>query len=166
MSINTRADLAKYFAELNFKMGAEVGVATGAYGLILCESIPDLKYYGIDLWPRREQMVEAKKKLKGYNVTLTRAGSLDAVKRFKDNSLDFVYIDADHRFDAVVQDLIFWTKKVRKGGIIAGHDYHAEGTCGVQPAVDGYLQSHSLTLNLTKDAKEGISWWFNKKWNI
>jgi predicted O-methyltransferase YrrM len=48
---------------------------------------------------------------------------LRAADDFLDNSLDFVYIDAGHRFDDVVQDIIKWTKKVRKGGIISGHDY-------------------------------------------
>ncbi|RJR28663.1 class I SAM-dependent methyltransferase [Candidatus Microgenomates bacterium] len=164
--LSSRKDLAKHFNELRFKSGAEIGVSVGEFAAVLCETIPDLKYYGIDLWPKREHLAEAKKRLKPYNASFVRATSLEAAKRFKDNSLDFVYIDADHRFDFVVQDIISWTKKVRKGGIVAGHDYHASGTCGVKPAVDGYLQSHSLSLNLTTDTSEGISWWFVKKWNI
>ncbi|NIT59155.1 MAG: hypothetical protein GWN00_23910, partial [Aliifodinibius sp.] len=40
-----------------------------------------------------------------------------------DGMLDFVYIDADHRFDHVMQDIILWFKKIRRGGILSGHDY-------------------------------------------
>ncbi len=47
--------------------------------------------------------------------------SVEAAKRFPDCSLDFVFIDADHRFDSVVADIRAWRPKVR--GVIAGHDY-------------------------------------------
>ena len=48
---------------------------------------------------------------------------MDAVKDFADESLDFVYIDANHEFKYVTEDIFEWSKKVRKGGAIAGHDY-------------------------------------------
>jgi hypothetical protein len=41
----------------------------------------------------------------------------------KNESLDFVYIDANHKYDAVKKDLELWYPKVRKGGVFAGHDY-------------------------------------------
>ena len=48
---------------------------------------------------------------------------MEAVKDFKDNSIDFVYIDGNHTYDYVTQDITEWSKKVRKGGIVSGHDY-------------------------------------------
>lgn len=48
---------------------------------------------------------------------------MDVVKQFKDESLDFVYIDGNHSFQHVVNDLCEWEKKVKVGGIVAGHDY-------------------------------------------
>ena len=48
---------------------------------------------------------------------------MDALKLFDDNSLDFVYIDGNHEFMSVSNDLFHWHKKVRVGGMIAGHDY-------------------------------------------
>lgn len=48
---------------------------------------------------------------------------MEAVEDFEDGSLDFVYIDANHEFRYIAEDLYEWTKKVRKGGIVAGHDY-------------------------------------------
>ena len=54
---------------------------------------------------------------------IIRASSMDAVRDFQPESLDFVYIDANHSFDYVMQDIIEWSRRVRKGGIVAGHDY-------------------------------------------
>ena len=47
----------------------------------------------------------------------------DAAPLFEDGSLDAVFIDADHTYEAVKRDVANWMPKVRKGGILAGHDY-------------------------------------------
>jgi hypothetical protein len=49
----------------------------------------------------------------------------EAVGFFKDESLDAVFIDADHSYEAVKMDIENWMPKVRKGGILAGHDYNS-----------------------------------------
>ena len=48
---------------------------------------------------------------------------MDAVKDFENESIDFVYIDGNHGFKFITEDIYEWSKKVRKGGIISGHDY-------------------------------------------
>ncbi len=48
---------------------------------------------------------------------------MEAAEDFEDNSIDFVYIDANHGFKYVAEDLWEWSKKVRSGGVISGHDY-------------------------------------------
>ena len=48
---------------------------------------------------------------------------MDVVKQFKDGSLDFVYIDANHEFRSVIDDISEWGKKVKVGGIVSGHDF-------------------------------------------
>ena len=48
---------------------------------------------------------------------------MEAVEGFVDESLDFVYIDGNHEFRYIAEDIYEWTKKVKKGGIVSGHDY-------------------------------------------
>jgi len=52
--------------------------------------------------------------------------SIEASKLYKDNSLDFVFIDACHSYECVKEDIINWYPKVKTGGIIAGHDLHVD----------------------------------------
>ncbi len=135
-----RDDLAKLFAELGFTKGAEIGVESGAFSEVLLKANPKLHLYSIDPWTAnaydpdnygvvREQKEfdvlygEAKTRLAPYNCTILKKGSLDAAKVFEDNSLDFVYIDANHDFPNITNDIHTWKKKVRIGGIISGHDY-------------------------------------------
>lgn len=158
MSLKNRVELAKYLGGQGYKTGVEVGVGGGEFGKILCENIPGLKYTGIDSALDNS----ARKNLSSFNVKLVRKHSLDAVKTFRDTSLDFVYIDADKRFDEVARDIIEWTKKVKKGGIVAGNGYRAGTKNGVISAVNGYTKGHSFRLNLTDDK----NWWFTKKWNV
>ena len=56
--------------------------------------------------------------------------SIEASKLYQDNSLDFVFIDADHSYESVVEDIQSWFPKVKNGGIIGGHDFHL-GSPGV-----------------------------------
>ena len=49
----------------------------------------------------------------------------EAARLFEDESLDAVFIDADHSYEAVKLDIQNWMPKVRKGGILAGHDYNS-----------------------------------------
>ena len=52
-----------------------------------------------------------------------RTDSVSASKMYADESLDAVFIDADHKYESVKADILAWMPKVKKGGILAGHDY-------------------------------------------
>jgi hypothetical protein len=132
----TREELASLFAELNFKIGAEIGVEQGLYSEILCKANPKLELYCIDSWQVYEGYkdftiqttldkaeADTRKRLAPYNCHIIKDWSIEAVKKFEDNLLDFVYIDGNHDFQNVTNDIYEWSKKVRKGGIISGHDY-------------------------------------------
>ena len=179
--MKNRVELAKYFHRMGFNKGAEIGVARGAYSEVLCKRNPGLELFCVDPWEldsdnrgggtRTSQYQSfnlAKRKLKNYNALFVRMFSLSAVKLFRDKSLDFVYIDANHDFDHVMMDIIEWSKKVIPGGIVAGHDYYEFGDDGVRIATDTYAKVHKITLNVTgsegnisQDDKKPSFWWIN-----
>ncbi len=177
---HTREDLAKLLNELTFKTGAEIGVSSGNFSKILCENNSFSKLYCIDSWTTTKGYTEegkgertmikryetAKAQLQSYPCELIRKTSMEAVVDFSANSLDFVYIDADHTFDYVMQDLIEWTKVVKPGGIVAGHDYrcyhHNEISEQVSKAVLLYTQIHNIKPVFIYDADHSSSWMFVK----
>ena len=56
-------------------------------------------------------------------ITPIRNTSVNASKLYEDASLDFVFIDGAHDYDSVKTDIIHWLPKIKKGSILAGHDY-------------------------------------------
>lgn len=123
------------------KIGVEVGVFEGRFSRWMldqwhaCEA-----YYMVDLWAPQShyrqmdaapldenlrRMQNARKNVEPYKdkATLLRNSSVDAAARFADASVDFVYLDARHTYDAISEDLEAWWPKVRPGGILAGEDY-------------------------------------------
>lgn len=164
MLLKNRHELARHFNKLGFKKGAEVGVFDGYYSEILCREIPGLKLYSIDAWQaysgygdhmNQKRLTaayeKAKERLAPYNCELFQKFSVDAVNYFEDGSLDFVYIDANHGYQHVKEDIERWTPKVRKGGIVAGDDYYMmrSGNLGVIKAIHEYVDEHGYELQLT-----------------
>jgi len=117
---------------------------------------------------------------------MIRATSEVASDIFANESLDFVYIDANHAYDFVVQDISLWYPKVKKGGYLGGHDYIAmdwykdanflpngkdkhiwsgnmnfyHGVFGVNPAVDEFCKEKGYTPIITE---EWFGSWMIKK---
>lgn len=157
----TRAGLASLFHELEMTTGAEIGVESGIYSEVLLQANPNLKLYSVDAWKAyrdyREHVTQekidgffeaTKQKLSqfGKRSEIVRAFSADAAKNIEKESLDFVYIDGNHAFEYVVADLAAWVPKVRKGGIISGHDYFRSksGPYHVVHAVWGWTQAYNV----------------------
>lgn len=164
-----RAMLPHLFRELGYKTGAEIGVLRGAYSMDLCQGIPGLKLKCIDPWApfRRNSVIRmeghfirTRKRLRGYHAEIIRKPSMEAVREIPDKSLDFVYIDAMHEFDPVMLDLIFWSDKVRPGGIISGHDYSEPSWHnGVMFAVDTYTKAHNIKKWYITDEEDKSFFW-------
>lgn len=147
-----RDDLPMFFKEMEYKVGAEIGVFRGEFIRKFCEV--GLKMYAIDSWmatsdhlsrnPRYQKRINASYRvavetLSSFDCKIIRKTSMDAVGDFEDGSLDFVYIDADHHFRHIADDLVEWTKKVKKGGVISGHDYRNTARCQVGCVVDAFV---------------------------
>lgn len=95
-----------------------------------------------------------------------RLTSREASELVEDNSLDFCYLDGDHRYEAIREDIQCWFSKVKPGGFLAGHDFIPDGkynfgVFGVQRAVYEFLQEKRLPLLLSKE-KPFQSWFVMK----
>lgn len=77
-------------------------------------------------------------------VRIVRADTRKAASLFLDNFFDFVYIDADHTFEACYSDIITWYPKVKPGKFLVGHDYRRG--FGVPAAVDKFIEENNLEL--------------------
>lgn len=177
-----RNGLAKLFAELSFRVGVEIGVDRGAFSEILCQSNPQLQLFSVDAWSTstfedplntsqtmqkqfEDHYQDAKRRLTNYNCKIIRKKPLAAIKDFADNSLDFVYIDANHNFVEVASDLYHWEKKVKPGGIISGHDYfHFPPTKDnhVKHVVDAYIRAFEISPYFELGRDRYHSWFWVK----
>ena len=157
-----RAIMAKTIYELGYKVGVEIGVAQGKHSELLLQSNPNLKLFSVDIWERYEgykeyanridkYYLEAQERLKpfGNRSLLRKDYSMNVVKNFEDFSLDFVYIDGAHDLMSAVCDIVSWSKKVRVGGMVYGHDYERRfdsprSIVHVRDAVDAYMYDYGI----------------------
>jgi predicted O-methyltransferase YrrM len=121
-----------------WKKGAELGVDKGILFSLLLKNCPDLHLIGVDVFPNldRRAKVEAVASGAVFRSLLVVDTTHEASKQVEDHSLDFVFIDADHSYEAVKDDIACWAPKVRAGGWVGGHDYHPRKFPGVVKAVD------------------------------
>ena len=158
----SRDDLPEFWKSLGFKVGVEIGVYMADYTRHIAQS--GLEIYGVDPWKiyrdfgstkgqeRQERIYQiTKKRLDPYpNAHIIRKTSMEAVKDFAPNSIDFVYIDGNHLFRHVADDIYEWAIRVRPGGIISGHDYayYASkslcGGCHAHQIIDAYVHSYRI----------------------
>jgi hypothetical protein len=185
--------------------GVEVGTFEGEYANQILKTWTG-KLYLVDVWCKLNDeeyqdvlnscdpvvtYTHCFNNIKGHErrCHMLRCFSEDALEFFEDESLDFVYIDANHKYEFVKKDLEMWYPKVRKGGVFAGHDYfrmfwydgnfslngkdkhiwskpdgttdHYHGVFGVIPAVDEFCKEKGYNVNLTNE--DWIrSWYFVK----
>lgn len=137
-------------------LGAEAGCWKGRSTSALCSDMLG-KLYAIDTWagvpddPKQhdqyfkhtvatafdEFLVNLNEPIRRGKVIPRRMTSLEGAKFIRNShgsqSLDFAFIDADHRYEAVLADIKAYQPLIKKGGILAGHDYRL---AGVKKAVD------------------------------
>jgi predicted O-methyltransferase YrrM len=172
---NRKSTLPELFVTRGYTTGAEIGVFKGAYSAYLCKNMPGLKLYSIDPWreyrtvqvqadnmgkSKADSMYEsANELLSEYDCEVIRKFSLDAAARFSDLSLDFVYIDANHEYQHVKDDIAAWEPKVRVGGVVSGHDFHIPD---VIRAVKEWTQAHKTSPWYVLSGDESPSWYWIK----
>lgn len=158
--------------------GAEIGVFKGQLSAILLHERPQLLLYMVDSWAATEEqpkayrdcgdfhaLLPAAKQERCYRETLTavrfaldravimRMDSRAAAEKIDDNSLDFVFIDADHSYEGCKADIEAWLSKVKPGGYLCGHDYDhpLKPGFGVKRAVDEAVARYGWKLEIGDD---------------
>lgn len=142
-------------------IGAEVGVFRGDLSSRLLASRDDLTLYMVDSWKKHEDFgPEEMENFYKHARTATsfaasrakpiKKTSEEAARDIPNQSLDFVFIDADHSYSAVCDDIDLWLPKIKPGGILCGHDY-GDDRFGVTKAVDGFAGLHGLCLEFGED---------------
>jgi hypothetical protein len=162
----TRLSLAGWCAELRFRRIVEVGVRRADYTTVLAAANPRARIIGVDPWAiydgyligaTRDNTTEH---IEGHyaracaraerfpNIRYIRSFSVEAAAEFKPDSIDMVYIDGNHAAEYVTADIDAWTRVVRPGGIISGHDYKRmvmrNERYEVFQAVNAYTAAHEI----------------------
>ena len=183
--------------------GVELGTFKGMFSKTILNNWFG-KLYMVDVWRplsieeyddasnHREHIdaySEAMFNISGYEdrAYMLRMYGNDASELFEDNSLDFIYIDANHTYEGVKVDIEKWYPKIKKGGLISGHDYlpkhfyengekdiplylfpddkpeesYYAGMFGVNPAVDEFAKNNGYEVSVTDEFLG--TWWFIKK---
>lgn len=167
-------NIIKRIKTVNSPVGAEVGVYRGELSIRLLENIPDLTLYLIDAWSddvysgksdesASLQMREdcEKNYLKNYNYVkritapyrkrtiIIKDKSLTVAKNCKNKFFDFIFIDADHSYDGVINDIKAWLPKVKENGWLCGHDYNNPLFPDVKKAVDELIKNVAVDSDYT-----------------
>lgn len=134
----------------SWTIGAELGVWKGRTFKHLLTKVPHLHMIGVDLYAAQPNNTGPETWTPGENghewdhdfyfndilnfcKTVNGRGRLlrmktdEASKLIEDESLDFVFIDADHSYEGCNNDIKNWMPKVKKGGYVIGHDIFWEG---------------------------------------
>jgi len=197
----TRLDLFNEI-KLNFEdgFGVEVGTFKAEFSKFILDNWNGTLYM-VDVWrPLGDEYLDSSNHKNYQNQVysyamdnlqgledrgiMIRANSQKASEIFQDESLDFVYIDANHAYDFVVDDINYWYSKVKKGGYLWGHDYISldwyndpnflpnqkdkhiyskdfyHGVFGVNPAVDEFCKNNNYEPTITN---EFFGTWLIKK---
>lgn len=140
------------------EIGSWYGQSSAFMAVEIANSGKNIRFDCVDTWKGSEEHADMEdvkadrlysKFLKNMEPVVgyynpIRTTSLEAASLYKDGSLDFVFIDADHAYESVKADIAVWYPKVKIGGHIAGHDYIAKDWYGVVQAVDEFFAGKNV----------------------
>lgn len=156
-----RDHLGAILEERGYTKGIEIGVLKGEFSDKLLSYWPSGHLWMVDAWEHFDtgyidtnnadegghlsNMNAARKAVEKYETrtTIIRGRSVETSSKFDDGFFDFIYLDANHSYQAVMADLDAWINKIRPGGLFAGHDYmdgiYTTGEFGVKSAINKFF---------------------------
>jgi len=179
--IKSRYSIPEFLNDLNLKGEmVEVGVAFGGYAKFFIDGWKGKKIWLVDPYEEQSLEVYRERDKKPYDswhnqvkamedsdsrVKLIRKYSVDASMDFSNDQLDFVYIDGNHEYSHVINDLDSWYPKLKSGGVFAGHDYNNNTDpphyCEVERALTDWRRANDV-LNFSVFDKSPKSFLFFK----
>ena len=128
------------------EIGSYKGRSAAFAAVEIANSKKDIKFDCIDIWQPNlmyddldfESFKHNMKPVESYYKAI-KMDSAQASNLYTDSSLDFVFIDADHSYEAVKQDIQTWWPKIKSNGMIGGHDeMHEPVSCAVKEIFGNY----------------------------
>lgn len=159
--MNIREEIVNFIPENS--IGCELGVFEGCFSEILLNSHKFKKLYLVDSFYGIVQSGDKNgnnvKFIDGQNlydtvcekfkysqiVTVVKNSSFDFLTNHNDEMFDFIYIDTSHTYEDTKSELELCWKKIKKGGIISGHDYNVNQFPGLVRALDEFLIQHNIS---------------------
>jgi hypothetical protein len=169
MNLKSRNDFPRALLARGFHGRiAEVGVDEGVFSRLFYETKGFREIVLIDPWQDETAQDSMNYKYatvsvaysKDPRVKVLRYPSVEAAKMFEDGAFDFVYIDALHDEAHVYEDCMAWFPKVRKGGVLAGHDLSLES---VHSAMERFSLNVNHIYHKTEDTPS--SWYLIKEFD-
>jgi hypothetical protein len=143
------------------EVGTWLGQSAAYMAVEISNSNKNIKFDCVDTWQGSDEHRDFKeiidnslyeKFLKNIEpvkefINPIRMESLKAAELYENETLDFVFIDASHDYENVLKDIYAWFPKLKKGKILAGHDYDPHWH-GVIKAVNEFLQNEKYDSKL------------------
>jgi len=143
--------IASMVKRYGWTRGAEIGVFKGDTFFYLLDTCPNLHMVGVDAWtsyPGKERQrgghnyrefdmerifMDVFNRISDYRgrASICRGLSIGVESNYANNYFDFIFIDGDHTFEGVADDIFAWTPKVKPDGWIIGHDYNLVAYPGI-----------------------------------
>lgn len=150
---------------------AEIGVHEGEFSRRILSTVNPRRLHLIDPWEKGEGLFgdqavseqaivderyakvkdQLAEEISAGQVRIHRNLSSEVLGEFDDSYLDWIYIDGNHLYEFVKQDLELYYPKVKNGGYMTGDDYRNKGWWdnGIQRAVDEFVsRKPDLTLEV------------------
>lgn len=159
-----RWEVVRYWIKgKQYRRGVEIGVKEGRFISYILNTNKNLQMIAVDPWEAQPNSNENysewdfdsifkqyRNRIKPFKqrVLEMRMYSGKASKLIDDESVDFVFIDAQHDYDSVKHDIDCWFPKIRRGGLICGHDYEPNFP-GVVKAVNERFTRYFTGANAT-----------------
>lgn len=159
--IHYRRDLWKLLSDVTDAVVCEIGVAEGNFSRDICEWGVKL-CISVDAWEcitgqtgdggfsqdwHNANYAHARDLLRPYGgrSKILRGRTTAMAQYVADNSVDLVYIDADHSYTGCIQDIHAWWSKLKSGAVCAFHDFR-NTAYGVNQAVHDFADAFGLEI--------------------